>query len=107
VLIHALIHAHIHYTHTHTHTHTHTRAHKLTHLPSSRATTSRSAYHCYDCGVCVHNLDHHCPWTGKCIGRDNIKYFHAFLTMLCCQVVFVIVCTIVSVSYGNDIYTRN
>lgn len=68
---------------------------------------SRSAYHCYDCGVCVHNLDHHCPWTGKCIGRDNIKYFHAFLTMLCCQVVFIIVCTIVSVSYGNDIYTRD
>ncbi|RYY70057.1 hypothetical protein EON63_22990 [archaeon] len=28
-----------------------------------------SARHCYDCGVCIDGLDHHCPWTGKCIGN--------------------------------------
>ena len=62
-----------------------------------------TAYHCYDCGVCVEHLDHHCPWTGKCIGRDNIKYFYAFLSFLGLQILFVIVCTIVSASYGNDV----
>ena len=63
-----------------------------------------TSYHCYDCGVCVSHLDHHCPWTGKCIGRDNIKYFHAFLTLLSAQIAFVVVMTIVSVATGKDIY---
>lgn len=38
--------------------------------------------HCYDCGVCVHDLDHHCPWTGKCIGKKNLKWFYVFLSCL-------------------------
>jgi hypothetical protein len=102
------MHSYMHsYMHAHIYAHINALIDTQTNLPSSLWTISRSAYHCYDCGVCVHNLDHHCPWTGKCIGRDNIKYFHAFLSMLCCQVVFIIVCTIVSVSYGNDIYTRD
>jgi hypothetical protein len=28
-------------------------------------------------------LDHHCPWTGKCIGVFNLKYFQLFLAGLC------------------------
>lgn len=32
-----------------------------------------TASHCYDCNVCVDELDHHCPWTGKCIGKKNLK----------------------------------
>lgn len=28
----------------------------------------RGTAHCYDCNACVLELDHHCPWTGKCIG---------------------------------------
>jgi len=38
--------------------------------------------HCYDCNVCIIELDHHCPWTGKCIGRGNILFFNAFLASL-------------------------
>jgi palmitoyltransferase ZDHHC9/14/18 len=38
--------------------------------------------HCYDCDVCVEELDHHCPWTGKCIGKKNLRCFHLFLTSL-------------------------
>ena len=44
--------------------------------------------HCYECDICVegsNNLkigfDHHCPWTSKCIGKGNIKYFYLFLAM--------------------------
>ena len=34
--------------------------------------------HCGDCNLCIDELDHHCPWTGKCIGKKNIKYFFTF-----------------------------
>ena len=40
------------------------------------------AQHCYDCECCVEELDHHCPWTGKCIGKYNLKFFYAFLKNL-------------------------
>ncbi len=42
--------------------------------------------HCIDCGICIEGMfyyiigfDHHCPWTSKCIGRGNIKYFYMFI----------------------------
>ena len=38
--------------------------------------------HCFDCNVCVEGYDHHCPWTGKCIGKKNLKYFYIFLTSI-------------------------
>ncbi len=36
-------------------------------------------HHCEDCKVCVMEEDHHCPWTGKCIGKYNIIQFNCFL----------------------------
>ena len=35
--------------------------------------------HCFTCGFCVEGLDHHCPWSGSCIGRNNIWTFRCFL----------------------------
>ncbi|CAD8083073.1 unnamed protein product [Paramecium primaurelia] len=35
--------------------------------------------HCPFCKVCITNYDHHCPWTGKCIGGENLFHFWAFL----------------------------
>lgn len=35
--------------------------------------------HCLECGVCIEGYDHHCPWIGKCVGRDNIFFFHCFV----------------------------
>jgi palmitoyltransferase ZDHHC9/14/18 len=52
-----------------------------------------TAHHCYDCDVCVDNLDHHCPWTGKCIGRKTLMRFYVFLLAVSLQIVFAIVCT--------------
>lgn len=55
-----------------------------------------TAKHCYECGVCVNELDHHCPWTGKCIAKKNLTTFYAFLWSLVLQLIFVISMVIAS-----------
>ena len=40
----------------------------------------RQISHCIECGVCIEGYDHHCPWTGKCIGKKTIYYFYTFIT---------------------------
>ena len=42
----------------------------------------RGTLHCYDCARCVRELDHHCPWSGKCIGKGNLTAFKTFLGAL-------------------------
>lgn len=49
-----------------------------------------TARHCIYCGVCVDGLDHHCPWSGKCIGKNNMVAFQCFVTILCCQIYFLL-----------------
>jgi palmitoyltransferase ZDHHC9/14/18 len=52
------------------------------------------ARHCYDCELCVEGHDHHCPWTGKCIGGRTIAFFYAFLIALVSHVCLVVVLTL-------------
>ena len=56
--------------------------------------------HCYDCGVCVEGYDHHCPWTGKCIGKNTIKYFYTFITSVLVVFVF-FVCALVNIDLNT------
>jgi len=52
-----------------------------------------AAFHCFDCGVCIEDYDHHCPWIGKCIGRGNKSYFNAFIVFTIVMIlVFIFVC---------------
>jgi hypothetical protein len=67
-----------------------------------------NASHCYECGVCVEDLDHHCPWTGKCIGKKNLQQFHFFLWSLATLILFVVCFVVATVVQGNSIfYIRN
>ena len=45
-------------------------------------TKDMKVVHCKTCNVCVMNQDHHCPWTGKCIGKNNLYTFYIFVTFL-------------------------
>jgi hypothetical protein len=36
------------------------------------------AAHCPDCNVCINEYDHHCPWMGTCIGKNNMPAFMRF-----------------------------
>ena len=35
--------------------------------------------HCDICDICIEGFDHHCVWTSKCIGKNNICSFYIFL----------------------------
>ncbi|EAN84524.1 putative palmitoyl acyltransferase 4 [Trypanosoma cruzi] len=37
------------------------------------------AAHCYLCGLCVHDHDHHCSVIGVCVGRRNVRVFLFFV----------------------------
>ncbi|CAM9413524.1 unnamed protein product [Chrysoparadoxa australica] len=32
-----------------------------------------TARHCSICRACIRDLDHHCPYSGQCIGRQNMQ----------------------------------
>ena len=54
--------------------------------------------HCLECQVCIEGnfnyyfyqkgLDHHCPWTSKCVGKNNKFSFHVFVTSTLIFVMF-------------------
>lgn len=44
--------------------------------------------HCAECNYCIEDLDHHCPWSGKCIGRKNTLMFKMFLVAICLLIVY-------------------
>lgn len=54
--------------------------------PICRTIQINHVYHCGDCNICIQDYDHHCPWTGKCIGGKNVRSFHFFLMMVFAEI---------------------
>ena len=57
----------------------------------------KKTLHCSDCDICIEGLDHHCPWTGKCIGKKNLISFYIFVV----SVFFVIAHFMFALTYLN------
>ena len=51
--------------------------------------------HCSLCKVCIKNLDHHCVWVGKCVGKNNIKSFFEMIIAVALFYIYIIVCVII------------
>ena len=52
---------------------------KLKFCNTCKIVRSPGISHCRKCNCCVEKFDHHCPWIGNCIGKNNYKYFICFL----------------------------
>ncbi|EGR34814.1 hypothetical protein IMG5_001550 [Ichthyophthirius multifiliis] len=50
---------------------------------------NQGIYHCFECDICIQDYDHHCPWTGKCIGKGNMFFFKIFI---CCTFFYFFYC---------------
>ena len=61
--------------------------------------TNKKMEHCFECGVCVTNLDHHCDVIGKCVGKYNTCIFVLFtITITCFMICSVIIFSIALIS---------
>ena len=52
---------------------------KVKFCPTCHIFRGPAVSHCKKCNNCVDNFDHHCPWLGNCIGKNNYFYFFIFL----------------------------
>ena len=57
--------------------------------------------HCNICQACIREHDHHCPWTGKCIGKYNLISFYIFVNSLMAYLIMIFVSF-----YGYMFYTN-
>lgn len=69
----------------------HARSRHWTYCDHCESYRPPGTVHCSTCQVCIAGYDHHCPWTGKCIGHGNIFYFKLFVYSLCTFMIYVLV----------------
>ena len=72
------------------------RENKVNELDVSRCKICNLTYklidkinHCYKCNICYYEQDHHCIWTGHCIGKYNRYFFGIFVFTI---FVFILIC---------------
>ena len=59
------------------------------------ASLEKKTMHCNDCDICVEGNDHHCPWTGKCIGAKNFNSFVIFAVSIYVLFIYAILVVLV------------
>lgn len=64
-----------------------------------------NAEHCISCNICIFNFDHHCQWTGKCIGKKNIITFYSFFISLLGYILVLFFCLFLFLyhKFGNGL----
>ena len=60
--------------------------------------------HCKFCNICIEGWDHHCPWIGKCIGKNILISFFIFVVS---SMTFIGYCMISSFLFSNELSKRN
>ena len=68
----------------------HARSRHWTYCDHCESFRPPGTVHCSTCHVCISGYDHHCPWTGKCVGHGNIFYFKFFVIALCWYIIYVL-----------------
>ena len=59
--------------------------------------------HCDICNVCCEYYDHHCPWVGKCIGKNNYLSFKIFVYS---NILYILLHLIILFIYIIKIYSQ-
>lgn len=62
--------------------------------------------HCFDCGVCIEDYDHHCVFFSKCIGGGNIIPFWGTMGMLIVNFICIAITVAIDASTNNDYQRR-
>ena len=62
-------------------------------------------FHCSVCNVCIREYDHHCPCTGKCIGKNNLRTFYVFVTFLMIYILATFT-TVVMYGFAMDLHKK-
>ena len=60
----------------------------------------RGTEHCVDCDICIMENDHHCQWTSKCIGKNNLILFKIFLRLLFGNILYLVFALITMFIYA-------
>ena len=58
------------------------------------------SFHCWMCKCCILKRDHHCVFTGKCVGYSNHRYFINMVGYLCVGALY---CNYLNVEYVWEI----
>ena len=67
------------------------------------ANLEKKTMHCPECNICIEGNDHHCPWTGKCIGRRNHS---SFVTFVCSVFVLFVYLVIMIGTIDRDAFNK-
>ena len=51
----------------------------------------KNTFHCTICDICIEEYDHHCIWTSKCIGDNNIHSFNIFVIFSCIVIIYAMI----------------